>query len=138
MLPASALLALVACASLGAQTPTVKKVRAQYTHPSSGVEMFKAYCASCHGSNALGDGPVATDLKMPVPDLTQLAKQNQGKFPDTRVAQIIRGEVKARSHGVLEMPVWGPIFRSFNDRQDIVVHQRVANLTDYLGTIQTK
>jgi mono/diheme cytochrome c family protein len=140
MRPNPTFLAFAACAfvSLEAQAPTLKKIPARYTLPSSGVDMYLAYCASCHGATAKGDGAVAADLKVAVPDLTLLAKANQGVFPEVRVAQFIRGELKARAHGVLEMPVWGPIFRSFNDRQNVVVHQRVSNLTNYLGTIQAK
>lgn len=123
---------------LSAQAQAVKRVPAPYTSPGSGSEMYVAYCASCHGLKGLGDGPVATDLKVAVPDLTTLAKHNKGVFPDARVAQIIRGEVGARTHGALDMPVWGPVFRAFNDRQDSVIHQRVSNLTNYIGKLQAK
>jgi mono/diheme cytochrome c family protein len=123
---------------LGAQAPDVKRAPAPYTSPASGPEMFKAYCASCHGAQGKGDGPVAKDLKIAVPDLTHLSKAHQGTFPDLKVAQIIKGEGQARAHGSLDMPVWGPVFRAFNDRKDTVIHQRVANLTRYLKDLQAK
>lgn len=123
---------------LAAQEPKVKTVPAPYTSPASGTEMYRAYCANCHGLKGMGDGPIATDLKVAVPDLTQLAKQNKGVFPEARVAQVIRGEVGARTHGALDMPVWGPVFHSFNGRNDTVVHQRVSNLTKFIGTLQAK
>ena len=31
----------------------VKKVSAPYTSPASGADMYKAYCASCHGVKGL-------------------------------------------------------------------------------------
>src|SRR6187551_294226 len=36
----------------------------------SGAELFDRFCASCHGSAARGDGPVAASLNVAVPDLT--------------------------------------------------------------------
>lgn len=135
---ASLTLAALVALPLAAQEPTVKRVAAPYTSPASGVEMYGAYCASCHGLKGVGDGTVARDLKVLVPDLTLLAKQNKGAFPDVRVAQIIRGEVEARAHGALDMPVWGPVFRAFDGRQGTVVHQRVSNLTKYIESLQAK
>ena len=88
----------------GAQAPTFKRVPAPYTSPSSGSDVYLAYCASCHGPKGQGNGPVATHLKVAVSDLTLLAKHNKGVFPEARVAQIIRGEVGTRTHGDSEMP----------------------------------
>jgi cytochrome c553 len=36
------------------------------------MEMFKAYCAACHGDSAKGDGPATPTLKSPPSDLTIL------------------------------------------------------------------
>jgi hypothetical protein len=41
------------------------------------------------------------------------------------------------AHGSGVMPVWGPIFRSL-DPSDLRVKVRIANLVDYLASIQTK
>ena len=62
-----------AAATPQATTPTIKHVPAAYTTPSSGKEMFNAYCASCHGTDAKGDGPAAPALKMPTTNLTTLS-----------------------------------------------------------------
>lgn len=134
------LLSLAASIALpiAAQETAIKKVPAPYTSPASGRDMYMAYCASCHGQKGLGDGPVAAHLKVAPPDLSLMAKQNKGEFPAARVAQIIRGQIEARSHGSQEMPVWGPVFRSFNERHESVIHTRVANLTKYLETMQAK
>ncbi len=121
-----------------AQNSEVKKVPARYTSPASGAEMYKAYCASCHGVKGLGDGPVAEHLKIPMPDLTNLAKQNKGVFPSVHVTAVIRGEVGVRSHGLQDMPVWGPVFLNLNNRQEAAVHMRVSNLTKYLESLQAK
>ena len=121
-----------------AQNPDVKKVPARYTSPASGADMYKAYCASCHGLKGLGDGSIAEHLKIAVPDLTTLSKQNKGIFPAAHVAQVIRGEVGLRSHGIQDMPVWGPVFLNLNNRQEAAVHVRVSNLTKYLESLQVK
>ncbi len=39
---------------------------------------YQSKCASCHGSDAKGDGPLADQLKIGPADLTQLAKKNGG------------------------------------------------------------
>ncbi len=121
-----------------AQDPAIKRVPTPYVSPASGVEMYKAYCASCHGPKGTGDGPVASHLKMPPGDLTLLAKNNKGVFPAARVAQVIRGEGVSLTHGTEDMPVWGPVFRSFNDRKESAIHQRVANLTKHIASLQAK
>ncbi|MBL0210907.1 MAG: c-type cytochrome [Holophagaceae bacterium] len=136
----AALLILAAALALPAtaQKSEVKKVPARYTSPASGAEMYIAYCASCHGSKGLGNGPVAEHLKIPVPDLTTLSKQNKGAFPSVHVSQIIRGEVGARTHGLQDMPVWGPVFLNLNNRQEAAVHMRVSNLSKYIESLQVK
>jgi mono/diheme cytochrome c family protein len=100
--------------------------------------MYQSYCASCHGLKGLGDGPVAPYLKSAIPNLTTLAKQNQGTFPTQRVSQVIRGEVGVKTHGVPEMAVWGPFFLSLNNSQEPVVRIRVSNLTKHIESLQAK
>jgi mono/diheme cytochrome c family protein len=73
------------------QKTEIRKVPAPATNPASGKEMFKTYCASCHGANGKGDGPAASALKTTPADLTMLAKNNGGKFPADKVASILRG-----------------------------------------------
>ena len=42
---------------------------------------YQSNCASCHGMDAKGDGPVSKELKTHPTDLTLLAKKNKGVFP---------------------------------------------------------
>lgn len=102
----------------------------------SGKEMFKAYCASCHGEDAKGNGPAAAALKVPPPDLTTLAKRNKGKFPSDYVNTMIVHGANTPAHGSAEMPVWGPVFMGINDQRMIVVHP--TRIAEYLETLQTK
>ena len=121
-----------------ANTPTIKHVPAPYTTPSSGKGMFDAYCASCHGIDAKGDGPAAPALKMPTTNLTTLNVKNGGVFPAAHVASVIQGDAMTPAHGSKDMPVWGPIFLSIGGHNKAEVQLRIRNLTAYLESLQVK
>ena len=121
-----------------AAKPEIKHVPAAYTDPSSGKEMYKEYCASCHGMDGKGDGPAAPALKMPSTNLTTLAAKNGGTFPAAHVAAVIQGDALTPAHGSKDMPVWGPIFRSMGGHSQAQVQLRIRNLTNYLESIQAK
>jgi mono/diheme cytochrome c family protein len=102
-----------------------------------GKELFRAYCASCHGLDAKGGGPVAAALKTSVPDLTTLSKRKGGKFPSADLEKLILGEgVPAAAHGTREMPVWGPVFRRVENDQDFGLI-RVRRLVEYIQSLQS-
>jgi mono/diheme cytochrome c family protein len=105
----------------------------------SGEELFQVFCASCHGTQARGDGPVATTLKERVPDLTRIAAANGGTFPTRRVRDTIDGQNLPRVHGTRAMPVWGWDFYAI-DRPDPVRRERanelIGKLVEYLASIQ--
>jgi mono/diheme cytochrome c family protein len=128
--------------ALGAQdqssTTTIKHVPVKETSPTSGAEMYKAYCAVCHGTAGQGDGPAAAALKAVPTNLTLLSKRNGGKFPDMKVAAVIRGEGNLAAHGTPEMPVWGSLFWGMSHGHEGEVQQRVANLTKYVEGLQAK
>ena len=108
------------------------------TYVPTGQQMFKQYCAACHGSDAKGQGPIAAVLKTPPPDLTTLAKRHMGKFPYAYVKSVLEFGPGPTAHGSSDMPTWGPIFR-FNDKQnERVVQQRIKNLCDFLASIQER
>jgi mono/diheme cytochrome c family protein len=121
-----------------AQDPAVKMkiVPVRSTPQSSGNEMFGAYCASCHGADAKGKGVAASALKVRPADLTLLAQHNGGKFPTLDVVSAIQDGALA-AHGSQEMPVWGPILKSVSNGP-IIVKQRIANITDYIESLQAK
>jgi mono/diheme cytochrome c family protein len=100
-----------------------------------GPDLFRAYCASCHGVDAKGNGPAAAALKVKVPDLTLLARRNGGTFPATLVRNMILGDNTIVAHGSREMPVWGPIFHQVEEDVDRG-NVRIANLVQYLASIQ--
>jgi mono/diheme cytochrome c family protein len=122
-----------------AAKPEIKKVPAPNVNPASGKEMYTSYCASCHGTDGKGDGPAASALKTQPANLTLLAKQNGGKFPDAKVQQAIKGDPNMPSaHGSKVMPVWGPTFWMLGQRNEAQVQLRIRNLTSYIASLQQK
>jgi mono/diheme cytochrome c family protein len=115
-----------------------KVIPMQPTSPGSGEEMFKAYCTPCHGKDAKGTGPVASELKQRPADLTTLAKRHGGKFPEEYVAGVLRFGVKAPAHGSSDMPTWGPLFAAVSGSDQAVVNLRISNLIRYLESLQSK
>lgn len=104
-------------------------------HQATGAELFSSYCATCHGADAKGSGPMAAQLKAKVPDLTQIAARNGGKFPADKVQKTITGSSGA--HGSREMPVWGPVFSESGSDPELG-KARVQALTQYLAKLQQK
>jgi mono/diheme cytochrome c family protein len=100
-----------------------------------GQDLFKSYCASCHGLDAKGKGPMASSLKIPPADLRRISVRNHGVFPLMRVEKIIAGEELTTGHGSSEMPVWGPIFSRVTTDVDLG-RVRIDNLARYLRDIQ--
>lgn len=110
-------------------------VRAQATD-LSGAATFRLYCASCHGTSGKGDGPLASSMKVPPADLTQIAKRNRGVLPADQILRTIDGRSPARGHGS-DMPVWGDAFAT--SRLDSAsVAQRLQRLVSYVESIQAK
>lgn len=116
----------------------IKNVPATYTNPTSGRQMYDAYCASCHGQGGKGNGPAAPALKTMPTDLTQLAAKSGGTFPEAHVVQVIKGDSMVAAHGSKEMPVWGPIFLSLSQHDRGAMQLRVHNLTRYIASMQQK
>ena len=103
-----------------------------------GPELFRAYCATCHGRDAKGGGPMAASLRIAPADLTRIAARNGGIFPFLQVQKIISGEQQSpATHGTREMPVWGPIFSEVSWDQDLG-RVRIYSLAKYLEAIQMK
>ena len=106
--------------------------------PTSGKQLYTAYCALCHGPEGKGGGPFSPQLKVYPPDLTQLLKGNHGLFPEMRVREAIDGEFGKASHGSAEMPIWGPVFRSMAHGRKDSAQVRIGSLVKYLDSIQEK
>jgi mono/diheme cytochrome c family protein len=122
----------------------------------TGRTEFLSRCAGCHGADAKGAGPMAGKLKRKPPDLTVLAKNNNGVFPADAIAAIVDGRGAIGQHR-LEMPIWGCRQGPPPDRQrkayqptpieslldmpcdpEQVIRKRILEIVDYLGRIQEK
>lgn len=104
----------------------------------TGGDLFQFYCATCHGRDGKGSGPVAAALKIPPPDLTLLARRNGGTFPQPQVEAFVENDGRPiPSHGSTDMPVWGPVFRGL-DPSDTLAKIRITNLVEHLRSIQVK
>jgi mono/diheme cytochrome c family protein len=115
----------------------INKVPIEYTNPGSGPEMFRSYCAPCHGPDGKGTGPAASALKKAPADLTILSRKNNGKFPVLEVQNMIKGDSSYGAHGSRDMPMWGDIFRSVS-AGDSAVQIRIRVLQDYIEGMQQK
>lgn len=106
----------------------------------SGVDMFQQLCASCHGVDGRGGGPVAPLIKTHVPDLTRIAYRDGGEFPLEDVRRTIDGRYERPAHGPRDMPVWGWQFYRSTSPDDAAERARtdaqIDKLVDYLRLIQ--
>ena len=105
----------------------------------SGEELFDRFCASCHGSEAHGDGPVAASLNVSVPDLTMIAAR-YGEFPSMLVRDVIDGRgIDKRAHGTRTMPVWGFEFwveEGGDVNAQRAVRDAINKLVEHLRSVQ--
>ncbi|KIC43519.1 cytochrome C [Ruegeria sp. ANG-R] len=106
----------------------------------AGAELYQHYCATCHGLDATGHGPMAGVLVIQPTNLKALADAD-GVFPTARVVARIDGRDPLVSHGS-PMPVYGPYFEG-NDTaiktpegQPILTSKPIADLVAYLKTLQ--
>ena len=136
------LVAAVFLSSLGAAPAAAQGATADpqgMKQTIAGAELFRTYCATCHGTSARGDGPLADSMRRRPADLTEIAKRNGGTFPGEIVYRTIDGKRPVRGHGGPDMPVWGDAFERSRDGGDAEkVRTLIQSLVDYLEAIQLK
>lgn len=116
-------------------TPSPANIQARI---DNGQHLFIDFCASCHGFDGSGDGPVAEFLNVPLPDLRLLKQNHGGTFPAQHVFETIEGSDDARAHGTRDMPVWGNVW-SEEDGVAVqldVVQRRIDEIVEYVRTLQ--
>jgi mono/diheme cytochrome c family protein len=118
-----------------AQTKVIKETNATPSVTYTGAELFKQYCAVCHGADGRGNGPAVDALKVKPGDITQLNTRNNGKFPQGRVHDMIVGDQMVSAHGTKDMPMWGDVFRSISPNESFK-EMRITNLVLYIQSIQ--
>jgi mono/diheme cytochrome c family protein len=98
---------------------------------------YRRYCASCHGDEGRGDGPVAQATKAMPADLTLLSKNNDGTFPYQKVRDVIDGRADVAAHGPRTMPVWGKeLYVSPEGVGQRQAQDRIDALTEYVQRMQ--
>jgi mono/diheme cytochrome c family protein len=107
---------------------------------AEGHRYFIQYCASCHGQDGLGDGPVAKSLSRPPANLRMLGDKYGMPLPAHRIAELIDGRDSARAHGSHEMPVWGEKLYEMGqgERGEYGIGEVIGKIIAYLDTIQDR
>lgn len=125
----------LAAAALISGCDKVDRGSASHTVRPTGEELFVEHCASCHGIEGRGDGPLAAELRVAPSNLRLLAKENNGRFPDRRVQRSIDGRGMPAAHGLPQMPVWGNVWRREGMNEGELGALEIS-LTNYLKSIQ--
>jgi mono/diheme cytochrome c family protein len=126
------------CGTTAQQDKSKAKPVAEHTDISSGRETFLRYCASCHGVDGTGNGPVAPALKPPPTDLTTISKKNEGKYPAGFVAAVLKFGRNLAAHGSQDMPVWGSLFKAIDPVHDPTGQRHVDDVVAYIESLQIK
>lgn len=107
-----------------------------------GRSLYHTHCATCHGLEGRGDGPMAGVLLIKPVNLTELSAANGGSFPLERIVKRIDGRDPLVSHGS-PMPVYGDFFEGVFDvpiktpaGQPVLTSGPVVDLVTYLREIQ--
>jgi mono/diheme cytochrome c family protein len=133
---------------LGAATLCLSTVALAQAGPDIGKREYDSNCAACHGPKGTGDGPFVDLMYLGkrLPDLTTLAKRNNGVFPTARVYEIIDGRQEIKGHGPRDMPIWGrdylekmgDTFAVYPYDPEPIVRVRILALVDYIARLQAK
>jgi mono/diheme cytochrome c family protein len=129
LIPLVLLLAIAGCQTA---EPEEDQTGVEY----DGRNLYLGYCASCHGPNGAGDGPVAAGMAFKMEDLRTLEVRN-GDFPADRLREIIDGRTLRAVHGTNDMPVWGWQFL-LEEESEAQVAARIDALVEYLRSIQVR
>lgn len=79
---------------------------------------------------------MAVNLQEVPADLTEFARGNLGRFPESHVASVLQiGVPKTRYHSS-QMPVWGPVFAGMTHLSPNDEYLRILNIVRYLESIQ--
>jgi mono/diheme cytochrome c family protein len=104
-----------------------------------GPMLYRQYCASCHGEDGKGHGPMEPFLTVKPSDLTRIAARRDGDFPREQLTRIVTGDEVIDAHGTRTMPIWGEqlqvdVIGTVN--KSAIARGRIGFLVDYLETLQ--
>lgn len=123
--------------AVGAALAGVAHGQAQFDRGAAarGADTFRLFCASCHGQQAVGNGPLAMHLRTPPADLTALSENNGGEFPRAMVINTIELGRDVSGHGNPDMPAWADAFEQTR-QSPVDPETRVQDLVQFLLSIQ--
>ena len=110
----------------GCQTAATDEPSVAY----DGAALYQGHCATCHGVDGAGDGPMAKLLIQAVPDLRSVDMGNK-----LQLIEVIDGRGMRAAHGTVDMPVWGWAFREVEQSEN-EVQARLNALAEYLQSLQ--
>jgi mono/diheme cytochrome c family protein len=103
----------------------------------TGASLFLTHCATCHGAEGEGGGPVASVMSISVPNLRAIAMRNGGVYPAGDVAAYIDGREQPAAHGSRTMPVWGDFLGAADAKNaEESVRTRIAALVSFIERLQ--
>jgi len=130
------LLVLVAPVFLGAAQSEQEAKQKRLTIGSS---LFRTNCASCHGVDGKGEGPVADQLKFAPSDLTTIARRNGGEFPLDEMRRMIDGRMSVKGHGATDMPVWGDAFKKPEEKYSAKkAQEKIGYVLEFMESFQVR
>lgn len=112
-----------------------------------GSDPYQRYCASCHGIEGDGKGPMAGVMAKPPTDLSRLASRFGTPLAREPLAEVIDGRKMRRSHGTIDMPVWGTRLYGGagsgslpreTDPLEMARRGTILRIIDYLQSIQVE
>jgi hypothetical protein len=135
---------LIGCSGTVLGDVTIKRVPLRWEMIANlpGEQVYSNICAVCHGAGGKGDGPAASALGTVVPDLTVLARNNDGLFPRKQVEHAILGRFRDESNGKSKMPYFGEHFRFLGTGvsgppRNAYMWERTHTLATYVESLQT-
>ncbi len=121
---------------LGACTPEV-----EMPGPGDGKGLFMANCATCHGEDGKGEGPMARQMQKAPRDLTLIGVREKGNFPRARVMSVIDGYARSGLEGP-GMPEFGALLEGdlipfdSGDGVQTPTPRKLVALLEYIESIQ--
>lgn len=111
-----------------------------------GKREYQQNCASCHGIDGKGDGPISGYLTTKPSDLSTIMQRNNGVFPMSLIVETIDGRRMIAVHGTKDMPAWGneydekaaAYYRDYFDpyNPETFITARILALAEYIYELQ--
>jgi mono/diheme cytochrome c family protein len=112
----------------------------EYKQTNTGAEVYRTYCASCHGTAARGRWSARKrDEEEACEPHGRSPSGTAGRSRAEMVFKTIDGQQPVRGHGGPDMPVWGDVFMRSRDAGDAErVKAVIQSLVEFLDSIQLR